>query len=129
MNRVVHFEMPAEDRGRVSKFYSSVFGWEMQDLGEEMGHYIMAMTAESDANGPKAPGAINGGFFPAGGEQPSIPSVVIEVEDINAHIQKVKDAGGQVHGEPAEIPGVGTFVSFTDTEGNGVSMIQPAPMS
>lgn len=129
MNRVVHFEMPAEDRGRVSKFYSSVFGWEMQDLGEEMGHYIMAMTTESDPTGPKEPGAINGGFFPAGGEQPAIPSVVIEVEDINAHIQKVKDAGGHVHGDPAEIPGVGTFVSFTDTEGNGVSMIQPVAMS
>lgn len=37
MNPVVHFEMPAEDRKRLSKFYSSVFGWKMQEMGPEMG--------------------------------------------------------------------------------------------
>ena len=30
-------------------------------------------------------------------------------------------------GEPMEIPGVGAYVSFTDTEGNRVSMLQPLP--
>jgi hypothetical protein len=40
---------------------------------------------------------------------------------------KVKGGGGQVLGEPMEIPGVGQYVSFTDTEGNRVGMLQPAP--
>jgi hypothetical protein len=40
---------------------------------------------------------------------------------------KVADAGGQVLGEPMEIPGVGQYVSFTDTKGNRVSMAQPIP--
>lgn len=126
MNRVVHFEMPAEDRERVARFYSGVFGWQMQTMGPEMGDYILATTTESDESGPKKPGAINGGFFPKSDEQPSIPSVVIEVEDIKNHMTKVRDAGGQVVGEPVEIPGVGWFVSFVDTEGNRVSMIEPA---
>jgi predicted enzyme related to lactoylglutathione lyase len=30
-----------------------------------------------------------------------------------------------VLGAPMEIPGVGHYVSFTDTEGNRVSMLQP----
>ena len=30
-------------------------------------------------------------------------------------------------GEPADIPGVGRYVAFTDTEGNRVSMLQPVP--
>ena len=39
----------------------------------------------------------------------------------------VHKAGGKVLGEPMEIPGVGQYVSFTDTEGNRVSMLQPVP--
>src|SRR5260221_403093 len=110
MNRVVHFEMPAEDSSRVARFYSGVFGWQMQQMGADMGDYVLATTTESDETGPKAPGAINGGFFPKASGQPAIPSVVIEVEDIKAHMQKVRDAGGEVLGEPQEIPGVGQFV-------------------
>ena len=126
MNPVVHFEMPAEDRERVSRFYSNVFGWQMQTMGPEMGNYVLASTTESDDTGPKRPGAINGGFFDKNGEQPPYPSVVIEVEDITAHMQKVRDAGGEVLGDPVEIPGVGQWVTFVDTEGNRVSMLQPA---
>lgn len=29
--------------------------------------------------------------------------------------------------EPMEIPGVGLYVAFTDTEGNRASMLQPLP--
>ena len=125
MNRVVHFEMPAEDRDRVSRFYSGVFGWQMQQMGPEMGNYIMATTTESDDSGPKQAGAINGGFFDKSGGQAPIPSVVIEVDDIASHMQKVRDAGGTIQGEPQDIPGVGQWVVFTDTEGNAVSMLQP----
>jgi len=38
---------------------------------------------------------------------------------------KVRSAGGTVLGEPMDIPGVGAYVSFIDTEGNRVSMLQP----
>jgi hypothetical protein len=51
--------------------------------------------------------------------------VVIAVEDIKGHIKKVETAGGKVLGEPWDIPGVGSYVSFFDTEGNRVSMLQP----
>jgi predicted enzyme related to lactoylglutathione lyase len=37
-------------------------------------------------------------------------------------------AGGKVLGEPWDIPGVGLYVSFLDTEGNRVGMIQPSNM-
>jgi hypothetical protein len=32
-----------------------------------------------------------------------------------------------VLGEPMEIAGIGMYVSFMDTEGNRVSMLQPLP--
>ena len=40
-------------------------------------------------------------------------------------MKKVEGAGGKVLGEPMEIPGIGIYVSFNDTEGNRVSIFQP----
>jgi len=128
MNPVVHFEMPYENRDRVTTFYGAAFGWQTQVLGEEMGNYVLATTAESDENGPKRNGVINGGFFQKGSDgATAYPSLVIAVDDIRESMTKVTDAGGTVHGEPMEIPGVGQFVAFTDTEGNRASMLQPLP--
>ena len=55
------------------------------------------------------------------------PSVVVAVDDINDSMKKVTQAGGKVLGDPMEIPGIGQYVSFFDTEGNRVSMLQPDP--
>ena len=127
MNPVVHFEMPAEDRKRMADFYTKVFGWKTQQLGEDMGNYVLATTTDSDEKGPKKPVAINGGFFQKTDDKPAqYPSVVLAVEDIKKHSKKVEEAGGKVLGEPWDIPGVGLYVSFLDTEGNRVGMIQPA---
>lgn len=128
MNPVVHFEMPADDRERMARFYSKVFGWKTDLLGPEMGDYVTVATTESDDNGPKKPGAINGGFYPRKKDWPAqYPSVVISVDDIKASMKQVSASGGKVLGDPMDIPGVGTYVSFTDTEGNRVSLLQPVP--
>jgi predicted enzyme related to lactoylglutathione lyase len=42
-------------------------------------------------------------------------------------MSQVTDAGGTILGEPLTIQGVGQYVSFFDTEGNRVSMLQPIP--
>jgi len=126
MDPVVHFEMPYDDRERIAGFYQSAFGWKLQMLGEEMGRYVLATTAEADAR-PDAPrGAINGGFFPRSPDMPGQhPSVVIGVRDIEASMRAVQQAGGEVLGAPMQIPGVGQYVAFRDTEGNRLSMLQP----
>jgi uncharacterized protein len=49
------------------------------------------------------------------------------VEDLERSIRAVRDAGGQLLGEPMGIPGIGRYVSFLDTEGNRNSMLQPNP--
>ena len=128
MNPVIHFEMPAEDKKRMANFYTRAFGWQTEQLGPEMGEYVVATTTEPDENGrPKKPGAINGGFFQKTDDKPSqYPSVVIAVDDIKEHMRKVEEAGGKVIGEPWAIPGIGSYVSFFDTEGNRVSMLQPS---
>jgi len=128
MDPVVHFEMPAADRSRMAGFYSKAFGWQTKMLGPEMGDYVVVTTTESDDGGPKQPGAINGGFFIKNDDRPAqYPSVVIAVDSIETSMKKVKDAGGKILGDRSDIPGVGRFVAFVDTEGNRASMLQPLP--
>jgi len=127
MNPVVHFEIPAEDKNRMADFYTKAFGWKTQMLGPDMNDYVLVTTTEPGEDGrPKNPGAINGGFYKKSADMPAqYPSVVIAVGDIKAAMKKVTEAGGKVLGEPMEIPGYGLYVSFFDTEGNRVSMMQP----
>lgn len=133
MNPVVHFEMPAGDEKRMADFYTQVFGWQTKQLGPEMGEYVLVTTAETDDKGMlKEPGRINGGFF-----QKTKPDqysrITIAVDDIREAMKKVEAAGGKVlggvqkPGEPDDIPGVGLYATFIDTEGNHVSMLQPYP--
>lgn len=129
MNPVVHFEFPAEDKERAAEFYAKTFGWEIQKMGEEYGGYFMVTTTESDANGPKEPGAINGGIYKKT-KPAQTPHVVIAVDDIREHVKKVEEAGGKVLGgdsglEFDDIPGIGLYATILDTEGNSVGMLQP----
>src|SRR3954466_15327642 len=126
-NPVVHFEMPYEDQQHVTNFYSKAFGWQMQKMGSEMGDYVTAATAETDENRMvKTPGTINGGFFPRKDDELNrAPHVVISVDDIEESRKAVEEAGGKIMGEQMDIPGIGLYYSFKDTEGNVVGMLQP----
>lgn len=135
-NPVVHFEMGYKDRARMVKFYETVFGWKTQQMGAEMGNYVVAQTAETDQNGMvQTKGAINGGFYQKTDDPLSqAPSVVVSVQDIQAAIKDVESAGGKILGsmndkgehtlEPQMIPGVGLWISAMDTEGNRFSVLQ-----
>lgn len=140
MNPVVHFEMGYNDKQRMVDFYANAFGWKAKMMGPEMGNYVVEQTTETDEKGMIIkPGNINGGFYQKT-ENPlsHAPSVVIAVDDIHESMKKVEAGGGKILGamdqsgqhsmEPQEIPGVGLWMSFQDTEGNRVSMLQPKGM-
>ena len=133
INPVVHFELPAVDSKRVAEFYTKAFGWQTNQLGPEMGNYVVVTTAETDEKRMiKEPGRINGGFFKRT-KPDQAPSIVIAVDDIREGMKKVTEAGGKVLGgqklgEPDDIPGIGLYCSFIDTEGNTISMLQPKGM-
>lgn len=95
-----------------------------------MGNYVLAITAQSDKNNlSQVPGTINGGFFEFKDDELNrIPHIVISVEDIHASMQAVTKSGGRIIGALMEIPGIGTYASFRDTEDNLVGMLQPQGM-
>lgn len=136
-NPVVHFEMGYEDRDRMVTFYQTVFGWETNKMGPDMGNYVTAHTTATDDNGMvQTPGAINGGFYQKTDNPISqAPSVVVSVDDIQETMKEVVAAGGKILGgmdqngdhtdEPQMIPGVGLWISAMDTENNRFSILQP----
>lgn len=134
MNSVVHFEMPAKDKKRVADFYSNSFGWKMNQMGEDMGNYLLAQTAETDEQGMvKTPGAINGGFFEYQDKEGfNMPHLVISVDNLEQAMGRVEKSGGKILGGAGgvgkidDIPGVGRYISFEDTEGNHVGMLEPS---
>ncbi len=110
MPRVVHFEIHCDDPERASKFYSDVFGWEVNKWDGPMDYWLVK-TGEKDQPG------IDGGLMkrqdPAGAVYNTI-----DVPDLDDFMQKVKNAGGQIVVDKQAIPGVGWVAYFKDTEGN-----------
>ena len=129
MNRVVHFEIHAKDLDGAQKFYGSIFGWKISDLGPQMGNYRMVSTGEDEA-GARWPG-INGGITPrmgpppSGGEPVNAFVCTIGVENVDTYIDKVKTAGGSIALNKMQVPGVGWLVYVKDPEGNIFGMLQP----
>jgi len=124
MDKVVHFEIPAENMARAKKFYSSVFGWETEDVpGME---YSMVHTVETGEDRmPKEKGAINGGMMKRM-DAVKAPVVTINVSDIDKAVQKVVKAGGKIVVEKQMVMDMGWNAYVKDTEGNVIGVWQNA---
>ena len=119
MDKVVHFEIPADDVARAREFYGSIFGWQLQDMAGEGMDYTIAMTTPVDQESqlPTEPGAINGGLMQRTAETPT-PVITIGVDGIDDALKLVEAGGGIVVSPRTEIPGMGAFAYFKDTESN-----------
>jgi uncharacterized protein len=115
MDKVQHFEIPADDMARAKKFYSSVFGWKIQDVpGME---YAMADSVETDENRQPI-GGTNGGIFKRNASYASVTSVTITVPDADNAVQNVIKAGGSLVRKKEKFGNIGYVAYVKDTEGN-----------
>ena len=122
---IVHFEIPAENVEKLSKFYHELFGWKFVHSPIPGMDYWLIHTVPTDEQGmPERPG-INGGMYVKENEM-QIPTNWISVEDIDAYSKKLVDLGGKIVVEKIEIPNVGWTAVGIDPEGNQVAMMQPA---
>ena len=123
MNRVIHFEIQADNIERAKKFYEKVLGWKIsQAMTKEKGgmDYWMIVTGES---GP----GINGGLYkrPEKGDKLYLYDCTIDVPDLDTAMKAVKSNGGTIFKDKMEIAGVGWFAGAKDTEGNRFGLMQP----
>lgn len=125
--RVVHFEVPADDQDRARNFYSSAFGWKLNPMPEM--DYTTVVTTSTDEQGmPSEPGAINGGLFGRYGELTN-PVITVDVDDIDATLEKIGTLGGTTVTPKQEIPDMGFYAYFRDSEGNLMGLWQNPPSS
>lgn len=117
MDKIVHFEIPFDDKEKAMKFYKDVFDWKLHDMREM--NYIMAHTVEvDDKHMPKESGAINGGMYKRDTKSSNGPVLVINVKSIDAYIKKIEQADGKIVREKMQVGDMGLYAQFEDTEGN-----------
>ena len=115
MPTVQHFEIPADDVERASKFYTGVFEWKMQKLAnpeDPSKDYWFFDT--KDENGNKG---IGGGLMKRQAPEHSVTNYVT-VTSVDDYASKIEEAGGKVIMPKTEIPEMGFILVFLDTENN-----------
>lgn len=122
LDKVVHFEIPADDVTRAEKFYSTVFGWKTNRFpGMD---YTMLSTSPSNEQGmPTEPGAINGGM-PKRQDPVKSTVITINVTDIDEALKKIGQNGGEVARGKQAVGDMGYTAYFKDSEGNVVGLWQ-----
>jgi predicted enzyme related to lactoylglutathione lyase len=126
MRKVVHFEIPTDDEGRARDFYASIFGWQLRTM-EEMGYTTVVTTpVDEQTQLPTEPGAINGGLVKRTAETP-VPVITVDVESIDDSLKQIESSGGSTVTPRTEIPGMGSYAYFKDTEGNVVGLWENVP--
>ncbi len=125
MDKVVHFEIPADDMARAKQFYSSIFGWEVTDMPMPSGMiYTIARTVAVDEKQmPKESGAINGAIMQRS-DAVQAPVLAINVSSVDDYVKKVEAAGGKVVMPKMEVGGMGYYAYVTDTESNVIGLWQ-----
>jgi predicted enzyme related to lactoylglutathione lyase len=120
MNRVVHFEIHADDPGRARAFYQALFGWRFDQFGE-MDYWLIY-------TGPKDQPGINGGLHKRlhADDGAAVIGYVctVDVKDLDAAVKQVRMLGGSCLVPRKAIPEVGWFSYCKDTEGNIFGLIQ-----
>jgi len=110
---IVWFEIPADDPQRARKFYSSLFGWKINQF-PQMEDYWHIDTGGSDASP-------DGGMMTRKHPGQSITNYVM-VPSVTKGMAKVKKLGGKVCMAKTAVPGMGYFAVCLDPENNSFAI-------
>ena len=126
MSGVVHFEIPADDQERAREFYGAAFDWRLDVMPELQYTNVVTTPIDEATQQPLSPGAINGGMFERTSDLAN-PIITVDVDDIDAALERITSLGGDVVQAKTAIPGMGYFGYFRDTEGNVLGLWTTAP--
>jgi len=127
VNRVVHFEIQADDPERAARFYRAAFNWTIDKWPSPDMEYWTVVTSPA---GGKEPG-IDGGLLrrPAAAPQQQSGAnayvCTVQVEDFDETARAIDRAGGIVAMPKFALPGMAWQGYFVDTEGNTFGVHQP----
>jgi predicted enzyme related to lactoylglutathione lyase len=122
---VIHFEIPANDVVKLKQFYSELFGWKIEKLGNM--EYYSITTVPMDEKGNLLRPGVNGGLYKKDVPQQQ-PVNYIYVESVDEYSKKVMALGGKIIVSKMEVTGMGWFALAQDPEGNTFGIFEVKPM-
>jgi uncharacterized protein len=111
-NPVVHFEIGCQNNEKTANYFSQLFGWKMQGMGPA------TMIDTGSGSG------IQGHITALGHEPQRYTIFYVQVDDVQAFLDKAGKLGGKTLVPPVQIP-TGTFAWFADPEGNTIGLWKP----
>ena len=113
---IVHFEIPANDVGKLRNFYSKLFDWKIEKVPGPMDYWLITTVPTDESGIPKEQG-VNGGMMKR--QDPNqIVTNFISVESVDEFSRKVQRLGGRVIVPKQEVSKIGYFALCADPEGN-----------
>jgi predicted enzyme related to lactoylglutathione lyase len=109
-NRIVHFEIPANEPQKLTQFYAEMFGWKFNRMEMPGPEYWLCDTG---SDGPGINGAIMQRQHP---QQPWMNYV--DVPSIDKTLEHAVKLGAKVALPKTAVPGVGSYAAFIDPQGN-----------
>ena len=119
---IVHFEIPADNLEKMTKFYRDLFGWKIEKLPGPT-YYWSVQTVPVDEKGMPMRSGVNGGMMKRQNSQHK-PVNYISVESVEKYSKKVVKLGGQIVVPKMEIPGMGWWALAQDPEGNQIGLFE-----
>ncbi|MDH3337450.1 MAG: hypothetical protein OER22_00050 [Gammaproteobacteria bacterium] len=102
---IVFFDIAGPDELALGRFYSSVFGWELDDTGQ---FGIPVATPIK--------GAIR--------KDPTEQRIYVGVPDVSACLSLIEQSGGTIDVPRFEVPGVVVLGLFRDPAGNPMGLVE-----
>lgn len=116
----IWYELLTSDPGNAIDFYSHVVGWGAQDSGNPHVRYTLLTVNDIP---------VAGAMSTADAQMDGVPpmwSGHIMVEDLDGHVERLRQAGGTVHMEPMDIPDTGRFAIVADPNGASFQLFEPS---
>jgi len=117
-NKVVHFEVVGKDGKKLQEFFSQLFDWTV-DANNPM-NYGMTDPAQT---------GIGGGISAGQDPSQSYVTVYVEVDDLQATLDKAESLGGKTVMPPMDVPEGPTIAMFTDPEGHVMGLTKAGSMA
>lgn len=115
-------DVSSHDLVAVKNFYTELFGWTFEQLGEEFGSYNIIRNGDALVGGAMD---VSGMTCPMGQSIPSAWSVYLTVDDLDARLEKAAEHGATVAMAAEDIGDSGRMAMIVDPTGSPISMWQP----
>ena len=112
-NPVVHFEIGGRESEKTQRFFTELFDWKTEVAG------AAAMISTRSDEG------IQGHITALGHEPFNYVTIYVQVDDLQAYLDKAESLGGKAIIPPTDVPGMGAFAWFSDIDGNTIGLWKP----